>query len=324
MIKYPMKLSPVPKEIIWGGMRLKEHYNKVAPFEKIAESWELCVRENDSAIISSGEYKGLSLKEYVERDSTAVGTDWQGENFPLLIKFIDAESDLSIQVHPDEVYAETHPEAAAKNEVWYILEAEDGAEIVYGFNGEVSRGEFEDAVKSGDIEKTLRRVTVKAGDLFYIPAGQVHAICGGILIAEIQQNSDTTFRIYDYDRVGADGNKRELHVMEALEVVKCYTDEEIENLKYFRRESRRDLLCPSEVLCDCEYFRVTKVGTASEISFAVDERSFVCLLFTDADDAFVMSGEASLEILKGDCVFIPAGMGEVKIRGKSEFLLSEI
>ncbi len=324
MYKEPLKLRPVPKEILWGGTRLKSRYNKSAEFERIAESWELCSLTGSSAAIDGGSFDRVSFSEYVTRYPEAIGFDWDGGDFPLLIKFIDAEKDLSIQVHPGEIYAATHAGIASKNEAWYIVEADEGAEIVYGFKKRLTEAEMKSALVSGGVSEYLERVSVKAGDTFLIPAGQVHAICKGILIAEVQQSSDTTFRIYDYDRVDATGKKRGLHINEALEVVRYYTDEEISRLNGFRRSSRREPLCEGEILSDCPYFRLAKIRCTDELTFTVDEKSFACLLFTSADNARVSCGTKSIEAITGDCVFIPAGAGKVTLSGSAEILLCDL
>ena len=184
---YPLKLKPAVKEIIWGGDKLKTDYNKSAPFEKLAESWELTVRPDGMNIIENGECAGMTLGDYLE--PMLIGKNYNGDRFPLLIKFIDARDRLSIQVHPSDEYAMKNEGEYGKTEMWYIVEAEEGAELVFGLNNEngeeYSKEIFDRAVENGSVESLLHRVKVHPGDVYFIPSGLVHAIGAGILICEI-------------------------------------------------------------------------------------------------------------------------------------------
>lgn len=322
MIKYPMKLSSVPKNIIWGGTRLAERYNKSAPFEKIAESWELTVRDDGVSVILNGEYAGKSLKALLREDPSATGDRCLSSNFPLLIKFIDACDDLSIQVHPDDNYAARFESDGGKSEMWYVVECDENAELIYGFRNGCSSDPKK--LLLGNVADCLKRVKIKKGDVFFIPAGQVHAICKGALIAEIQQNSNVTYRIYDYDRTDTEGKKRELHIAKALDTVKVFTDDEILSLRFKGSPQRRPPISGGEVLCDCEYFRVTKFCLSGKLQIAVDATSFAALLFTDAEAATVSYTDTELSVSRGECVFIPAGCGLITVSGEAELLLSEI
>ena len=321
---YPIKLKPVSKNIIWGGTRLKEDYGKTADFPNIAESWELTVRPDGMSVIDNGKYSGMTLGEFIAENTEVMGTDCAGGDFPLLIKFIDSGDDLSIQVHPDEEYAAKVHGEHGKTEMWYVMDADEDAALIYGLREGVTRDDFNDHIGKGDISTLLNKISVKKGDVFFIPSGLVHAICRGVLIAEIQQNSNITYRIYDYDRIGTDGQKRELHTSHASNTVKCYTDAEIRDFSMASRVGRRKNLTDGKVLCDCKYFRVTKNDVANKLTFTVDEKAFVSLLFTEAEDISVSCGGECLFISKGDSVFIPAGAGEVTVIGHGEFILSEV
>jgi mannose-6-phosphate isomerase len=221
MTKYdPVKLSPTFKDYLWGGERLKNEFNKKCDMTPLAESWELSAHRDGQSVVIGGEYDGLSLTEYIER----IGKEALGENsakydyFPLLIKLIDAKGDLSVQVHPSDEYALKNEGEYGKAEMWYILDCDEGACLYYGFSRTVSREEYADAIKEGRLCELLNRVPVKKGDVFFIPAGTVHAIGSGILICEIQQNSNTTYRVFDYNRRDKNGNLRPLHIEKALEV----------------------------------------------------------------------------------------------------------
>lgn len=322
---YPMKLTPVPKSIIWGGDKLKRIYGKTAPFDKIAESWELTVRSDGMSVIENGIFAGVSLAEFLSDNPTARGSDSSSTDFPLLVKLIDAADDLSIQVHPDDSYAKVHENDSGKTEMWYILDADDGAEIVYGVKDGVCPEELKAAILNGSYDAVLRRVRVSKGDVFFIPSGQIHAICKGVLIAEIQQNSNITYRVYDYDRTDKNGKKRELHTEKALESVKCYSVKDIDKWQYSGRGRRRELPKGFKVIADCSYFRacVVNVIDNTKMTFTVDEKSFVSLLFTSAEDAELIYGSYSVPISAGDSYFIPAGTGEITLSGSCSAIISE-
>ena len=303
---YPLKLKPAVKEIIWGGDKLKTDYNKSAPFEKLAESWELTVRPDGMNVIENGECAGTTLGDYLTPD--LIGKNYSGDRFPLLIKFIDARDRLSIQVHPSDDYAMKNEGEYGKTEMWYIVEAEEGAELVFGLDGEYSKEIFDKAVENGTVESLLHRVNVKPGDVYFIPSGLVHAIGAGILICEIQQNSNVTYRVYDYNRPGKDGKPRELHVAKAREVIVNYSPAQLESLRF---SGNADIT--PDLLATCDKFTVHKYEIAGEKALNVTEKSFVSLTFTSGEGEIVSGGE-SYSFAKGDTYFLPAGLGEVKIK----------
>ena len=217
---YPMKLKPATKDYVWGGSRLKREWKKPAEGGVIAESWELSCHNDGMSVIENGEYAGMPLGELLEHMPIYKGEKCeQFEFFPILIKLIDAKTNLSIQVHPSDEYALAHEGQYGKSEMWYIIDAEEGSGVYCGLKRAVGKDELEAALKGGKILDLLNFIPVKKGDSIYIPSGTVHAICGGLLICEVQQNSSLTYRLYDYDRVGKDGKKRELHIEKALQVV---------------------------------------------------------------------------------------------------------
>ena len=324
-MKYPMKLTYSPIDIIWGGTKLKERYNKSSSFDKIAESWELTVRGDYMSHIKNGLFAEKSLGELLENNPEFVGSDFEGGAFPLLIKFIDAADNLSVQVHPDDEYAKDHEGTLGKNEMWYIVEADEDASLIYGLAENITKEDFVEAVKNNKLSSNLlNKVKIKKGDVYYIPAGQVHSICRGAFIAEIQQNSNVTYRIYDYDRVGNDGKPRELHKEKAIDTVKAFTSAEIRAKAFEGNTQRRSPFITGEILCDCKYFRVTRLLGNAENVFTVDEKSFASLTFTDAENVTVTAGDVSTEIFKGDTVFIPAGTGVVCINGKYDVIIAEM
>lgn len=197
---YPVRLIPVFKDYLWGGTKLKTVFNKKSELNILAESWELSANKDGQSIIANGKYQGYGLKEYIDIvGKEIVGTKGLAlDDFPILIKFIDAKKNLSVQVHPDDEYATCHDGANAKTEMWYILDCNVGAYLYYGFKKDITKQEYQDAIRSNTITDVLNKVPVHKGDVFFIPAGTVHAIGAGILICEIQQNSNTTYRVYDY------------------------------------------------------------------------------------------------------------------------------
>ena len=295
---YPLKLVPVCKEIIWGGTRLKSEYSKVTDLDKVAESWELTVRHDGMNVIENGEYKGMTLGEYLGD---------KAEGFPLLIKLIDACDKLSIQVHPDDEYAREKEGEYGKTEMWYIVDCEPGAKLVYGLKN-YNKDTFRAAVENGTLEDYMNYVDVKKGDVFFIPAGCVHAIGAGILIAEIQQSSNVTYRVYDYNRRGKDGQLRPLHVEKALDVIIDYTDEQIDAIRYSDGYFEG-------ALANCKYFRVERY--VGNITLNVTDDSFMHVL--------CLSGEGTIggqPITKGDSYFLPAGLGAVEVTGTAEIITS--
>ncbi|MBQ8545854.1 MAG: class I mannose-6-phosphate isomerase [Clostridia bacterium] len=313
----PIKLNPIFKEIIWGGNRLKNEYNKKSDLNNIAESWELTVRPDGMNTIIGGEFDGITMQEYIDKNGVGVISNKPQTFFPLLIKFIDAEDNLSVQVHPDDEYGLKNANSLGKTEMWYVIDAMPGAQLVYGLREGVSNEEFAKAIKDGRVEEKLNYVDVKKGDVFFIPSGLVHAIGAGILLAEIQQNSNITYRVYDYNRVGKDGKPRELHVNDALNVIVNRTKEEIEKIR-FSTNAKND-----NTLASCEYFNVEKHNIDGTLTTFTNEESFASLLCLDGQGEIIFNGEKNI-FSKGDSYFVPANLGKFTIRGNLEVIISKI
>ncbi|MBR1530099.1 MAG: class I mannose-6-phosphate isomerase [Oscillospiraceae bacterium] len=297
----PFFLKAACKDYIWGGNRLRE-YGKESDKDRIAESWELSCHPDGESVIASGEYEGMTLKAFLEENPDALGVYCEKfDRFPVLIKLIDAKENLSLQVHPDNAYAMKQEHDWGKTELWYIIEAEPGAEIIYGFKDSITKEQFQFAIKNHSILNWVQHVPVKAGDVFYIPAGTVHAIGKGILLAEIQQSSNLTYRIYDYDR------GRELHIDKALDVTRLTPAENPAPEEPVIRDG-----FTAQYLKRCPFFTVQKI-TASESSVGYYD-SFRHLLILDGDAVIEIDGQ-EVPIKKGDSIFIPAGVF-CPIRGK--------
>ncbi len=285
MNKYPLKLEAVNKNIIWGGTRLSESYGKGDG--KIAEAWELTVHPEGINVIANGEYKGMLLSDYIGSK----------EDFPIMIKLIDAADRLSVQVHP------------VKTEMWCVLEADEGATLVYGLKDKFDEKAFTEAVAEGRVEELLNYVPVKKGDVFFIPQGLVHAIGKGILIAEIQENSNITYRVYDYNRL-QNGKPRELHVEQAIKTVKDFAEEQISSIRYLNGKKS------DNVLADCSLFKVERYQLDSSMEIDTDS-GFVSVICTEGEGT--VGGEP---MKKGDSFFLPDNMGKVKITGNCEIIIS--
>ncbi len=293
------QLIPACKDYIWGGQRLKTDFGIQSGLNPLSEAWVLSCHPDGPSVLADGPDRGMTLRAWLDKaGKEALGTACEAfEDFPMLIKLIDAKKDLSIQVHPSDAYALEHEGQYGKTEMWVVLDAEPGASLYYGFDREVSLEEFSSRVSDGTLTEVLRKVPVKPGDVFFIPSGTLHAIGAGLVIAEIQQNSNVTYRVFDYGRLGADGKPRPLHVEKALAV----TD---------RRPA--PALDFGDHLGDCRYF--TTDGHQGDFRGDCDGTSFHALLFTDGQGSLTCGGETR-EVKKGQCWFLPAGSGEYQVTG---------
>ncbi len=315
---YIMKLNAPCKDYLWGGTRLRDEYGKKSDKDKIAESWELSCHKDGQSIIANGEYAGKTLSEYIEIcGKDVLGTNCEKfEYFPILIKLIDAKDNLSVQVHPDNEYAMRVEGEYGKTEMWYIVDCEEGAELLYGFKHEITREEFAERIKNNTLLEVTNNVPVHKGDVFFIDAGTLHAIGKGILIAEIQQNSNTTYRIYDYGRVGADGKPRELHVEKACEVTKLVPP--VRPTKPMGDTIIKEGYSIT-LLATSEYFNVNKLAISEKAVLNAKADSFCSLLVLDGE--FEVGG---VSLNKGESCFVPAGYGEFAVEGKGEIILTDL
>lgn len=304
-----IRLSPACKDYPWGGTLLRERYGVSAEMQPLAEAWVLSCHPDGESVIVEGAHRGQALSSY----AAECGEGFWGTKckrfggLPLLVKLIDAKADLSIQVHPDNAYALEHEHQYGKTEMWYVVEAAPNAHLYYGLKERMTRDALAGAIADGTIADALRAVPVHTGDVFYIPAGTIHAICGGVVVAEIQQNSNVTYRVFDYNRVGKDGKKRPLHIHQALDVVS---------------------LDPTPLKWDfgphlavCPYFTVDKaVGYARGICSG---ESFVHILIVKGEGAILCAGEKAA-VKQGDSFILPADSGEWAVDGSCEALITRV
>ena len=319
---YPLKLAAPLKDYIWGGTRLKDEYGKTTDLDRVAESWELSCHRDGQSIIQNGPEAGKSLMQYLEEQGSSVLGRNAGKfpYFPLLIKLIDARDDLSVQVHPDNEYAMRVEGEPGKTELWYIVDAEPGASLLYGFSKEIGREEFLHRARNGTILEVCNRVPVKKGDVFFIASGTLHAIGKGILLCEIQQNSNTTYRIYDYGRLGKDGSPRELHLEKAADVVRLAPPPSVT-----KPAAHIDILSGAEVdlLASCEYFTAYHVDLRGSLQLKAGQDSFQSLtVLSGSLQMDAAGGKAGLG--KGETAFLPAGLGDYSVAGQAEFILGKV
>lgn len=310
-----LKLKPTCKEYIWGGKRLMEEYHKEFDGEKLAETWELSLHPQGPSIITNGEYAGKTLAEYIQR----CGLDVLGRNsrrfqeFPVLIKYIDAASDLSIQVHPNNKYALKKEGQYGKTEMWYIADCKEGAYLYYGFSKKIEKEELVERISNNTLLEVLNKVYVQKGDVIFVEAGTIHAIGKDILVAEIQQNSNVTYRLYDYGRKDKEGHMRDLHIEKALEVTN--------RIPVIKSKS-----C-SPHLASCDYFNVDKLNLNGElfgqITGTIGKESFLHLLVLEGNGE-VSCGKEKIGFQKGDSIFLPAESGEYVLNGNCEILATTI
>ena len=320
---YPLKLVPALKSALWGGRRLIEKYGKSYDGERLAEAWELSSRTpSDSSMIENGAKAGVLLCDYfADYGNVLVGTKHTGDRFPLLVKWIDATDKLSVQVHPDDGYAKEHEGELGKTELWYIAEAKEGARLVYGLLDGVGKEQLSEAMERGRAGDVIKEIPVKAGDAVFIPSGMLHAIGEGIVIAEIQQNSDLTYRFFDYDRRDAEGRLRKLHIDKAIDVVRTFSEEQISAVRYAgaTEEEKRD---PS-VLCVCPYFRTDVLTLNGWHTLFAAEDSFVHLLCTEGE-GILRFRKMEYPFHKGDSYLLPATLGECFVFGNACLLLTRL
>lgn len=297
-----VKLKPGVKDYIWGGTYFKG-FNKGTSLDRVSECWELSVRDNDSSIIASGKDCGKRLADVLTKEDIGPVMD-RFPYFPLLIKLIDAKENLSVQVHPSDDYALKYEQSFGKSEMWHIISADEGSGLYVGLNKDYSKEEIEKALKEGTILECLNFYKVKPGDTFVINPGTIHAIGAGVRLIEIQQNSNLTYRLYDYNRVDKDGNPRELHIKKALDVI---------DYKQYKVVKTGD-----ELLADNKYFTVKEVNFDKELEINANERAFISFTFLEGEGLV-----NDIPYSKYDTFFLPFGK-KCLIKGKGKVVISTV
>lgn len=318
---YPLKFKSVYKDYMWGGRNL-ESLGKALPHGIVAESWEISCHPDGVSTVSNGQFAGIPLPELVKKyGRQLIGTalpEESVEKFPLLIKLIDANNKLSVQVHPEDSYAKLHENGElGKNEMWHIISAKPGAKLIYGVTQGTDASSFAAAVKDGKIQSCLKEIEVMPGDTLNIPAGLVHAIGEGIVLAEVQQNSNTTYRVYDYDRVDSSGNKRPLHIEKALDVIDFNSNGRKE--KAVGLKVNIDSLSSKTYKIANKYFSVELYDIKGSVDDLADGSRFLIYVFIRGEGRITYN-ESSIEVRSGESVLIPASLGAYSIKGDLEAL----
>ncbi len=320
-MRTPFLLKPAAKDYLWGGSRLNDDFGKGIHLSPLAETWE-CSTHPDGESQVDGEPLSRVLARHPEWIGThPLKTTGGKAELPILIKLIDAKQNLSVQVHPDDAYALKYEGSLGKTEMWYVLAAKPGAKLIYGFDQDVNEETVRRSIQNGNLDGLLNHIAVKKDDLFYIEAGTVHALGAGCLIAEIQESSNITYRLYDYDRMDLDGMKRPLHIDKAMKVARFQSSAvPRQPMRVFRYHGG----CASELLARCRYFQVERVLLNTEIHrklvhFRTGTNSFHALLCVEGCGS--ISGEGfMLNFFKGDCIFVPADCVPLRLHGKAQLL----
>ena len=317
----PFKFEPYLKSVLWGGEKIAKYKGIVTDQHNIGESWEISGVDGHESVVAEGDDKGLNLRQIIEKYKgdlvgNAVYAKY-GDTFPLLVKIIDAKGDLSVQVHPDDTLAKARHNSYGKTEMWYIIDAEEGAPIYAGLSKQITPEEYEKLVAENAIMNVIARHDSHAGDLFFLPAGRIHAIGAGNLLAEIQQTSDITYRVYDFDRRDANGNPRELHTEQAKDAID-YT-------VYPEYKSEYDRNGKSATpLVKCQYFDVKReiIDGVSTIDASAD--SFMIIMCLDGEATITDNLGGVTHVKKGESILVPAVITSMKAEGKATFMTSTV
>lgn len=320
---YPLKFKHIYKDKIWGGRRFVDLLGrKDCKSTSCGESWEISAVQGSISVVSNGFLKGNNLQELIEiyMDEIVGQKVYEkfGVEFPLLLKFLDSNDKLSVQVHPNDEVAKERHLAYGKTEMWYVLDTEEDGELIVGFNKDSSKQGFAEAIKNKSVVDLLHFEKTKVGDVFYLPSGRVHALCKGVLVAEIQQTSDVTYRIYDWDRVDADGNQRELHVNLAMDVID-YESQNDYKVHYFAKNNA------TTELVDCKYFTTNLLKFDCQVVkdyYAID--SFVVYMCVEGSATIDFGGDYVEQITKGETVLIPASLHKITLTPSSETHILEV
>ncbi len=314
---YPIKFTPILKDKIWGGQKLKTLLNKKSDLPNIGESWEISDVEGDTSIVSNGSLKGQSLKQLIERyKEDLIGLQNYRvfkDKFPLLIKFIDAKEDLSIQLHPNDELAAKRHNSFGKTEMWYVFQADENSKLIVGFNQEMTPKKYLKHLEEKTLTQILNFDKVKTGDTYFIEVGRIHAIGAGVIVAEIQQTSDITYRVYDWDRVDADGNERELHNDLAID---AFDFNMLDNFRVTYDKTKNQ----SNKMVSCPYFTTSYLKIDTTLQKENHHDSFIIYMCVDGEVEILANGYSEV-IKKGETILLPASIENYQIASKNATLL---
>ncbi len=318
MTLYPLKFKPILKERLWGGTKLKEVLGKPIESDITGESWELSTVKGDISVISNGSLEGKTLQDLIEsKGEDLLGksvVNRFGKEFPILIKFIDAKQDLSIQLHPNDELAKERHNSFGKTEMWYIMDADPKAKLIVGFNKDVTKEEYSESIDNDTLLDLLNYEQVKEGDTFFINTGKIHAIGAGVMLAEIQQTSDVTYRVFDFNRKDKEGNLRELHTELALDAVDY---EKKDDFKVFYNQ---DLNKVSEMV-DCPYFKTNFIQLTENLELDATKRDSFTIFMCVGGEVIIKTSEGEVSIKKGETALLPAITQKISLQSKGAKLL---
>lgn len=315
---YPFKFEPIVKERLWGGTKLRDVLGKRIESEITGESWELSAVKGDVSVVSNGELANTSLKDIIDNDAEGLlgksVVKRFGADFPILIKFIDAKQDLSIQLHPNDALAKERHDSLGKTEMWYIMDADPKAELIVGFNKNVTKEEYTESLINDSLLDLLNYEQVTEGDTFFINTGKIHAIGAGVMLAEIQQTSDVTYRVFDFNRKDKEGNYRELHTELALDAI------DYEKKDDFKVTYSTALNAPNAMV-QCPYFSTNFIQVNQDIVFDISQRDSFTILMCVGGEAIVKTDEGEVVVNKGETVLLPAISKKIELKSKGAKLL---
>ncbi len=315
---YPIKFNPILKERLWGGTKLKTLFNKPIETDITGESWEVSAVKGDISVVANGEFAGKSLQDLINHyPNELLGKhvyEKFGADFPILIKFIDAREDLSIQVHPNDALAKERHNSFGKTEMWYVMQADKGAELIVGFNKNVTKEEYQQHLDNGTLTDIMNYEKVTEGDTFFINTGKVHAIGGGIIIAEIQQTSDITYRVYDFNRKDKNGNLRELHTEQALDAID-YEKKDDFKVSYSKSENT------TNKMVNCPYFITNYLKLSSDFEKEIGSDDSFHIYMCVKGSGTVSDGKTELFVNQGETVLFPAVCDKLYVKTSAMELL---
>ncbi|MEH6619901.1 type I phosphomannose isomerase catalytic subunit [Maribacter arcticus] len=318
MTLYPLKFRPILKERLWGGTKLKEVLGKPIKSDITGESWELSTVKGDISVIANGSLEGKSLQDLIESNGEELlgksVVERFGKEFPILIKFIDAKQDLSIQLHPNDELAKKRHDSFGKTEMWYIMDADPKAELIVGFNKDVTKEEYAESIDNDTLLDLLNYEQVKEGDTFFINTGKIHAIGAGVMLAEIQQTSDVTYRVFDFNRKDKEGNLRELHTELALDAVDYKKKDD------FKVYYSQDLNKVIEMV-DCPYFKTNFIQLTENLELDITKRDSFTIFMCVGGEALIKTSEGEVSIKKGETALLPAITKKISLQSKGAKLL---